>query len=704
MPVVLQAEAAECGLACLAMIAAHFGHSATLNEMRRRFSTSLKGATLKTLIDMSDLLGLTARPIRLELSEMSQVKVPAVLHWDLAHYVVLQRVRRNVAWIHDPAVGLRTLTLEEVGLHFTGVALEFTATERVEPRKKGERVRLSDFSTGTRGAWSSIGQLFVLALALQLFSLLSPMINQLVVDDVIGKGDSNLLNTIVVGLLGLSVITISVNLLQGYVSLYFGTQLSYQLTVNLLRHVMRLPVSWFERRHIGDVLSRFDSLKPVQNVFTTIVNTALLSGIMFSVSLLMMLIYSPTLAAIEITTVSIFFITRLIYYPFTRRLAVEGLHLSSRAQSIFLETLRGVRAFKVFGRERERINVWQNEQAAVINNTVRLTRIGLFGSAGNSVLASLRTVGIWYLGAKMIMAGKMTLGMLFAFQAYGSQFIGASESVVSVIFSLRTLTIHFERLADIMYSAPEDGVFRDARLGGEYRGGVEFRDISFRYAASEPWVIENVCLHISPGEFVCFVGPSGHGKTTILKIMLGFYDTEHGLALFDGAELRTLGLQNYRSQIGVVMQDDQLFSGTIADNISFFDPDFDQESVEAVAKSAQVHDDIIRLPMGYLSLVGDMGSVLSSGQKQRVLIARALYRSPKILFMDEGTANLDPENERKLMDVLRALKITRVFVAHREAAVSGADRVFEVRDGLVREVEKVLPDGFGAETEAVGVF
>jgi len=670
----------------MAMVASYFGHAITLAELRRKFSTSQRGADLASLMNTADAIGLSSRPLRLELDEFDQLKLPAILHWNLQHYVVLRKITRRKIWIHNPSTGLEVLSIADAGRCFSGVALELIPTPAFERRKVVERVRLGDLFSRMRGLIPSIIQLFLLSLVIQLFSAISPILNQLVIDEVIGKGDLDLLSTVAIGMVGLMLTTVAVNLLQGYVGLYLGVQLAFQMSVNLLRHVFRLPVSWFERRHIGDIMSRFDSLSPVQAVFTSSLGTIVLNGITLCIVVTMMMLYSSLLGAIEVGTLALLFVVRLASFPYLRRMSFEGLHLTARLQSTFLETLRGARTFKVFGRERERLAVWQNEKAAVINNSVRTSRFGIFGTAGSAVLTGLQQVTIWFLGAKMVIGGHMSLGMLFAFQAYAAMFTNSAGALVSQFFVFRTLNIHLERLADIVHAEPEKGADQFAGHGHGLRGAIAVRDLSFRYSEQDPWIVQNVDLGIEAGTFVCIVGPSGQGKTTLLKLLLGIYEPAAGEVLVDGRSLHAFGVRAFRSQIGVVMQDDQLFGGSIADNIAFFDADLDMEKVEKAARDAQVHNDIMRLPMAYMSLVGDMGSILSGGQKQRVLIARALFRNPKILFMDEGTANLDAENEVRVMDVLRSLDITRVFVGHSPAAMAGADRLLMVCDGAVTEL------------------
>lgn len=686
LPIVLQSEAAECGLACLAMVSSYYGKRISLAELRRRFSASLNGTTLKALMDMADGLGMSARPLRLELSELAQLRCPAILHWDLKHFVVLKRVTKREVWLYDPARGSRRMSLAAADKHFSGVALELSPAPNFVKQKRTDRVRLSDFYSGVRGLIPSIAQILVLAAVLQLFTIFSPTLNQFVVDNAITRGDIELLGVIGIGMAVLLAVSTAANLLRGLISLHVGTQLALAMHSNLLRHTLRLRISWFEKRHVGDIISRFDSLGPVQNVLTSAVVNVVLNTAVVITTTTMMFIYAPLLGALEIGLVLLTLLVRAATFPYQRSKLDEGIHLNAKAHTTFLETVRGARIFKLFGGERERLTSWQNEQIDSMNNDVQVARFGLWGGAGMGVVSGVQGILVWYIGASMVIKGQMTLGMLFAFQAYASQFSSGAFGLVGLWFTFKTLDLHLERLADIVHADVEPGFDVPAQTKPP-SGRIDMKSVAFSYAEHERLVINDASFTINAGEMACFVGPSGQGKTTIMKLLVGFHDPNKGEVLIDGVPMRKYGTKHYRSHIGAVMQDDQLFSGTIADNIAFFDPDVRMEQVEEAARLAQVHAEIVAMPMGYNSLIGDMGSTLSGGQRQRVFLARALYRQPSILFLDEGTANLDKENEAQIMESLKAMHITRIVIAHREAALVGADRVFKVSAGVVEEMD-----------------
>lgn len=687
LPVILQAEAAECGIACLAMVAGHYGYQTSLTELRRKFSVSLKGVNLRSLSKAADMLGLSARGLRCDMEDLGKLKAPCILHWGLNHFVVLKKAGRRSITIHDPARGKRSLAMAEVSKHFTGVVLELTPTPNFEKKEEKERVRIMDLWSKMTGFIPVILQIIGITVILQVFAVLSPLVNQLVVDEAIAKGDVDFLKVIILGFALLLFVQTAIGVLRSYVTMYFGTLLNFQMRSNMLRHILRLESEFFEKRHIGDIMSRMGSLQPVQNLFTSAFITVLLDGIMAVATGVIMFLYSPMLAGVVCGIIVLSFLSRLATFPYVIRVTEEQIQKDADLQTVSLETIRGARAIKIFGREQERHAFWQNSYADSVNIGLRLQRFGIGSGAANGIIFGLLELGIYYLGAKLVIDQKLTLGMFFAFQSYRGQFSGRINSLIGLYFSFRTVGLHLERLADIVYADQEEGVDAPLMVGKELTGDIRVDKLRFRYGDNEPWVLDGVSLNIKPGERVALTGPSGGGKTTLLKLLIGLHNPQEGEILYDGRSLSTTGVRAIRNQIGVVMQDDRLLSGSLYDNISFFDPEIDEAKVEACSQAAFIHEDIMKMPMGYQSLIGDMGSILSGGQKQRVLLARALYNEPRVLFLDEGTANLDQDSERNIVNQLAKMPITQIVVAHRPAAIETCNRVFHVEDGKVTEVE-----------------
>ncbi len=677
LPVILQTEAAECGLASLAMIANYHGHKIDLNSLRQHHPISLKGVGLQGLMKLADQLHFATRALRLELDELKNIQCPAILHWDLNHFVVLKKVTARSIVIHDPARGLHILSYEEASKHFTGIGLELTPTKEFEPKDEEQKARLSDFWQRISGIKRTLFQMMMLSLLLQIFAIVSPFFMQLVIDEVVVSHDLELLKILALGFLLLMLIKVGVTGLRSLIIINMGAQLNIQMANNLFRHLIRLPLSYFEKRHIGDIVSRFGSMDKIKEMLTSEIITAVVDGIMIIGTLVMMFLYSPTLALVVIASVSIYGIFRFaVYMPF-RRLTEEGIVASAKEDSNFMETIRAAQSIKLFGNEAQRQSIWQNLYADVLNVGIRIDKLEINYAIVNGILFGLENVLVVYLAAQLVISNQLSVGMIFAFMSYKGQFTEKAASLIEQGIKLKMISLHLARLGDIVMSGIEKDANSQINLK-PIKGDLRLEDIAFRYSDTEPYILKNVQLDIKAGESVCLVGPSGCGKSTLMKVMLGLLDPTQGNILVDEIEIQMLGIRSYRTQIASVMQNDQLLSGSISDNICFFDPHYDQQKIEEYARFAAIHDEIMKMPMGYNSLIGDMGTTLSGGQKQRVLLARALYKKPRILFLDESTAHLDIYLEQEINRNIAQMHLTRIVIAHRPETINFADRVILV--------------------------
>jgi len=678
LPVIRQTEAAECGLACLAMIATWHGHRIDLNTLRRRFPVSLKGVTLRALIQVAGHLDLAGRPLRFELDHLRQLRLPAVVHWDMNHFVVLKAVTGAGIAVHDPALGEKRYSMEEASRHLTGVALELTPTAAFAARDETARLPLRSFWSGTPGAFHALAQVFALSVVLEVLVIAAPFYMQLVIDEVIAKGDVDLLAVLALGFGLLAAIMVAATTLRSLILLVLQNALHLQMAGRLFHHLLRLPLAYFEKRHIGDVLSRFTSVEPIRRLLAEGLVTALIDGLMAVATLVMIFVYSPLLGFVVLGAVLLYAALRIALYPELRRRSEAVIQAKAQEDSSFIETVRAVQSVKLFNREDEREGQWMNRCADVVNANIRMGRVTITFRTLNDAVFGLENVLTVYLAARLALDGALTVGMIFALVAYKRHFTEKAALLVEKAIEFRVLDLHLERLGDIALTPPEPGHDRLPAYARPIEGRIELRNLCFRYAETEPFVLENVNLVVEAGRFVTIMGPSGGGKTTLVKLMLGLLEPTGGEILVDGLPLATIGARAYREHVAAVMQEDQLLSGSIADNICFFDSAFDQDRMTECARLAGIHDEIMAMPMTYNSLIGDMGSSLSGGQKQRILLARALYRRPRILFLDEGTAHLDVDNERRINESLRQLNMTRISVAHRPEIMSGADTVLRI--------------------------
>jgi len=684
-----QSEAAECGLASLAMVAGAHGLQLSLAKLRQRFPLSLKGAKLNQIIHIAQQLGFSTRPLRLDMDDLGKLKLPCILHWDFNHFVVLVKVGRNKVTILDPAIGERTLSFAEVSDHFTGVALELTPTTALTPRKAAPAVSVRQLTGRVTGLWRTLGQLLVLSVALQVFVVLAPFFMQWVVDQVLVSADKSLLTVLGLGFGLALLLQIGIGLLRGWSVVYLSSRLGVQWMGNVFAHALRLPLDFFEKRHLGDITSRMASVQAIQHTLTTSFVEALIDGLMAVVTFALMLVYSWKLACVTLLAVVLYAGIRLLAYRPLRDGTERQLVASAKQQTHLLESLRGMQSVKLAGAEGLRRSTYDNLMVDTVNQDVRIAQMGLgFNSASQLVFGVERIAVIW-IGALLALDNVFSVGMLIAFLAYKDQFAQRMGALIDKGIEFRMLRLHGERLADIVLTTPEDAE-QLPEVPAPHEASIEVENLSFRYADGEPWVLKALSLRIEAGESVAIVGASGCGKTTLVKLLLGLLKPSEGSIRIGGLDLHKVGPANIRKIVGAVMQDDQLFGGSLADNISFFDTQLDQARVEQAARMAAVHAEIMAMPMGYHSLIGDMGSSLSGGQKQRVILARALYRNPKLLFLDEATSHLDVANEQLVNTAVKQLDVTKVIVAHRPETIASADRVLVMHGGKV--VQEIRPD------------
>jgi ATP-binding cassette subfamily B protein RaxB len=682
VPLILQTEAAECGLACLAMVAGAHGLHTDLATLRQRFSLSLKGATLADLVRMAEGLQLHARALRAEMEEIPQLQLPCVLHWDMNHFVVLVAIKGQELLIHDPARGARRVRLEDASRHFTGVVLELTPAIGFAPANEKRHVTIRRLLGPVSGLKRSVGQILLLALALEAFVLFNPFLMQWVVDSVLVSGDRDLLTTLGVGFTLLVLVQVATAAARSWAVLVLSATLNLQWVVNVFAHLLRLPVGWFEKRHAGDIWSRFGSVQQIQRTLTTSFIEAVLDGTLVLLTLAMMALYSLTLTAIAVGAVALYAAVRWLFFRPLREASEEALVFEAKQASHFLESLRGVLAVKLFNAQADRQSRYASLVVDTMNAQITMRKLELWSTVAHRFLFGLERVTVVWAGAWLVMDNRLSVGMLFAFFAYKETFANRVSGLIDKAVELKMLRLQGERLADIVMTAPEQDTVPPQR---PLAPSIELRGVSFRYAAGEADVLQNIHLRIEPGESVAIVGPSGCGKSTLLKIMLGLHEPTAGEVLVGGVPLARVGLQAWRDQVGVVMQEEPLFSGSVADNIGFFGPQPDFAWLQQCARVAAVHDEIEAMPMGYNTLIGDMGAALSGGQKQRILLARALYKRPQILLLDEATSSLDVERERLVNHAVRQLALTRVIVAHRPETIASAGRVIALQDGRVAQ-------------------
>lgn len=678
VPRILQTEASECGLACLVMVCRYFGMDIDLLNMRRRFGISSHGATLATIIHIAGQLSLKTRPLSLDIDEICQLKRPCLLHWDMSHFVVLVAVKRGRFIIHDPAFGRRVVGLTEISRHFSGVALEVWPDSEFIPVKARSKLNLRSLMKNISGLPGFLIRIFCLSLLVEAVNLLIPMGTQLVMDHVIIARDHDLLGLICLGLLTFILFRTFISMLRAWTSLVMQSLIDIQWKTGLMDHLLRLPLAYFEKRKLGDIQSRFSSLDTIRSTLTSSLVSGTIDVIVSVGVFVMMLLYGGWLIAVVLGFTLIYMVLRLSTYQRYRQAQEEHIVKEARAGSHFMETLYGISTLKVLGLTEIRSRFWLNLNIDTTNAGIRMTRLDMLFGGVNALISTLDQVIILWLGASMVIDGQMTLGMFVAFNAYRGQFSERASALIDMVLQLRMLALHNDRIADIVLQETE--VYQPARrlCPPDEAASLQVRDLGYQYDKLSRPVFSGISFLVAAGESVAITGPSGSGKTTLMKVMSGLLSSDTGSVLFNGIDISGAGLNNYRDCIACVLQEDKLFAGSIAENISSFSEQRDPDRIISCAQSSHIHDEIMQMPMGYETLVSELGGSLSGGQKQRLLIARALYRRPAILFLDEATSHLDLDNEARVNASIRELKITRIFIAHRPSTIASADRVIEL--------------------------
>jgi ATP-binding cassette, subfamily B, bacterial CvaB/MchF/RaxB len=673
VPLILQSEAPECGIACVAMVAGFHGLRTDLAAMRRRLAPSMRGVTLKHIAAVAQELQMSFRGVQAPLTALDKLRLPAILHWDMNHFVVLTAVGTGRITVHDPAVGRRVMAFEEASRHYTGVAMELAPTAEFKPRDERGSISAWQLLGVARDLKGTLAQVLLLSLVLEVLAVAAPFFVQLVVDRVVVGRDRDLLAVLGIGFGLLVLMQVATTAVRAWLGVYLSTQVNLRLLDTLFAQLLRLPLAWFEKRHVGDIVSRFRSVDAVQRTLSLAFLETLIDGLMVVLTLVVMLWYSVPLTLVVVAAAALYGLARWLFYGPQRRAADEALIHEAKASTHFIETLRGMMAIKLNLRETERRTAYQNLVVEHTNAGVVGQNLTIAHRAAHGLIFGLENVVVVWLAALLVLGGQFSVGMLFGFLAFKLLFLTRVNNLVDKGIEFRMLDLHAERIADIALAEPEPSRAGAAEPPNAVFG-IEARKLGFAYGP-EGFAFREVDFSIRPGETVAIVGPSGCGKTTLVKVLIGLLERTEGELLAIGRDVREWDRGAFRRRIGVVLQDDQLFVGTIEDNISFFDPQHNSELVRACARAASIDADIQAMPMQYNTMVGSLAHTLSAGQKQRILLARALYRKPHVLFLDEAFDQLDLGLEQQITQRLRKAGLGVVIVSHRPDTVRSVDRI-----------------------------
>jgi ABC-type bacteriocin/lantibiotic exporter with double-glycine peptidase domain len=684
IPVVQQLSATECGAACLTMVLGYFGKNVPLEEVRTACAVDRDGVNALTLLNAASLFGLRGRGVKVEMEHLELLDPATILHWSFSHFVVFERLRDDSVEIVDPAFGRRRVPMDEFRKEFTGVALLLEPGDGFEPEDR-QKNHLLPAARQVFGKSGHLGRLVFTSLLVQLAALAVPLLTAQIVDTVVPHADWRLLWVLVAGVGMMLFFYFLATLVRGHLLLHLRTLVDARMTLGFVEHLTRLPFSYFQLRSAGDLMARLNSNTTVREMLTSGVLSGILDGFLVVVYLTVMVVVSPLMTALvmglAMVNVSIYLFSR----KRQRDLAALSLQTEAKAQSYQVELLTAMETLKAMGAEHRGVAHWSRLFVDVLNVSLDRGRLGAAVEAITSALRMGAPLLILVAGAALVLNGSITLGTMLALNALALGFLNPLSKLVDTALQLELMGRYLERINDVL-DTPAEQDNAATKRAHHLSGNIVLDRVSFRYGPLAPLVVDDISVEVLAGQFVAVVGRSGAGKSTLANLLIGLHRPTSGKILFDGIELSELDLRSVRQQIGVVTQANHLFGLAIRDNIALANPLLPMPEIIEAAKLADIHDEIVAMPMGYHSLLIDRGGSISGGQRQRLALARALVQKPSILLLDEATSSLDAISEQKVHRALSKLQCTRIVIAHRLSTVRNADVIVVMDKGKVVEV------------------
>lgn len=686
-----QHDESDCGAACLTMIAKYYGLSLRMGQVREMANVSVEGATMGAVCRAAENLGFRARPYKLSYSGLKNMNMPAIVHWEGYHWVVLFRRNEKFVWLADPALGIRKLTHEEFKNSWTRYAIELEPTDKLQDLEpaKSPILRFAKYLLPYKFFFFEI---FIGSLVLNILGLASPLFIQSIIDNVIVYKNISLLNMMLMGMVLVTFFSTLTSSIQQLVMIYVTTRLDLKLLADFYKHVLSLPMKFFYSRKTGDIITRFGENSKVRAILSGSAITTVLNVIMVVVYLSMMFAYSSSLSFVVIAFMPAFIAITLIFTPIIKRISIDIFKSNSEQSSIMIESIQGIETIKANSVEWNVRTKWEDQYVENVNLSAKMQKTQMFAGILSQMITTASSITLLWFGAHEVIDGNMSMGEFMGFNAIVGSVMGPIMGLISLYDQFQNVSTSMDRLNDVLEMEPEEQppaknekpkIFMQMS-----KGDISFQNVSFRYGSEDsPLVINNLNLEIKSGQTVAFVGKSGCGKSTLIKMVAGFNIPTSGKLIVDGIDVKNIDVYSLRKNIGWVLQDSFLFSGTVAENIALGYTNPDMDKVIKAAKMAAADEFIVDFPMSYKTMIGEKGMAVSGGQRQRICIARALYRNPSILLMDEATSSLDAQSEKRIQENLDNLLIgrTAVIIAHRLSTVRSADMICYLDKGHIVE-------------------
>ncbi|WP_025692286.1 peptidase domain-containing ABC transporter [Paenibacillus zanthoxyli] len=680
-PFIEQMEDAECGIACIAMVLGYYGCFVTLHEIRERFGLSRGGSSLLQLINIGSGYSMRCKGFKAGFGQIKNLPLPAIAHWEEKHFVVIERVGTRSVTIVDPSFGRKRISREEAEARYSGHILCLAPEESLQPRKAKNKWRFFIELALKQPKW--LISILGVSLILQSFGLIAPQLTAYITDHLLLDSSQDKFAVIGAALLSLFIFYELFSILRGWFLAKLQSSMDLLMMTTFIGKLFHLPYSFFESRTGGELLFRTNANVYIRQILSNRMVTIIIDFILLISYAVLMLVRSTGLGAVVIGVgigiFSILIVTTMITQQFASREITE----QSRTQSFLAECIYGITDIKLLGAEQHLLGSWSQLFRNQLSTTQRRSIwISLLDSFSSGIQFIMPLLLLWA-GSGAVMQGTMTLGGLLGFNALAAAFMIPIVSLGSAYTQLLSVGSYLQRIHDVVEarSEQEEGGEEVASLQGK----IEMNHVSYRYSAFSPYVLQDVHLCIEPGEKVAIVGPSGSGKSTLAKLLLGLYRTTEGEILYDGRPIDQLEFASLRRNIGAVLQDTKLFQRTIEDNIRMLDEQISIEQVVEASMTANIHDEIMKLPLSYATIVSENGGSLSGGQRQRLLLARALVNRPQVLLLDEATSALDNLAQAEIDRALSAMNCTRIIIAHRLSTVINADRIIVMNEGHIVE-------------------
>ena len=685
VPLVKQVTQTECGLCCCLMLLRYYKSRESLKSIQDDADVGRDGMTLRYMRAILEKRGMSTRVFNVTDPEgFAAFNRPVIVFWDKRHYVVVEKYKNGRFTLKDPADGAVTLSSEEFMSHFSGVVLMAEPTERFVPEKKSGPKAWIDVISVLGGHKLLLLQILILLALSFAVSLLTPMFIQRIVDKTVVSDSIHSLKIYIIAAVCFTVGYFAVGLMKTFRLTLLNIMIGYRLEADTYRHLLNLPYKFFEMRPVGDLLFRLSSTSVVKDLIAT----QLIAGVIDVATLVVTYIYMLNKSVFLSLTALVFFVLNIIIttyiQPKLTKVVNDEIAERSHMQATQVETIYSIQAVKLSCLEEQSFSLWRRFYDKAISAFRRKMIISGVQNTINSVINVFAPVFLLLCGIIQFYKGRLTLGEVIAFESISVSFLGYISQLVSTYMQFVTTDGYLNRISDIWYTDEED-----CRKGsGETikAGSISIRNLSFSYNKASEKVLENINIDIPAGSRVAFVGVSGSGKSTLSKLITGLYEQNEGEILYDGIPLKSYDKKKLSGCIGIVPQDAMLFNKSIYDNIVMTGEDISLEKVRECCRYACIDEEIESMPMGYNTVVSEMGMNLSGGQRQRILLARALIHDPKVLVLDEATSSLDNTNEARIADYLRSRGCTQIVIAHRLSTIIDADKIYVFSDGKVCEI------------------